>query len=293
MTDAANSLERFTWIKPTMPIKFPGGFIPAGISFPCFPKSQIIILKGEEQSGFHALAGLWAYKLSCNSEDFDQFLKVAGFPFPWGDSRAPVPLVFREIGTISLFLFEENIANACSEVIMNAANEGLWMGGGVAGALRSRGGYDIEKEARKHAPARLGDVVATFPGTLKALQIFHAVVIDQHHMTRSELSMVESSFSKTLETAIAERISSVTVPMLGCGVGGLETIDVATSYLNICEQIASSTRHPLMVVLVERDTDNIKNTVSVLTENKIPLKDDKEVLDFLKQYEDSVKKPEK
>jgi O-acetyl-ADP-ribose deacetylase (regulator of RNase III) len=105
--------------------------------------------------------------------------------------------------------------------------------------------------------------------------------------------MVESSFSKTLETAIAERISSVTVPMLGCGVGGLETIDVATSYLNICEQIASSTRHPLMVVLVERDTDNIKNTVSVLTENKIPLKDDKEVLDFLKQYEDSVKKPEK
>ncbi|HNQ79122.1 MAG TPA: macro domain-containing protein [Acidobacteriota bacterium] len=289
MTGPENASERFTQIKTTAPIVFPGGFIPAGTSFPCFPKSQILILKGAEQAGFHALAGMWAYRLASGSEEFDRFLKIAGFPFPWMDDRAPVPLVFREIGTISLYLFEENIANACCEVVMNAANEGLWMGGGVAGALRSRGGLDIEKEARRHAPARLGDIVVTFPGNLKALQIYHAVVIDQHHMTRSELSMVESSFSKTLEMAIAEKVSGVTAPMLGCGVGGLETADVASSYLKICEQASASTKNPLMVVLVERDPDNIKNTVTALTETNVALNDDKEVLDFLKQYEESLK----
>lgn len=290
MADLEDPKERFTRVRTAARIVFPGGEIPAGISIPCFPKSQIVILKGTEQAGFHALAGMWAFRLVEGSKEFDRFLADAGFPFPWAGGKAPKPLINMEIGSISLSLFEENIANACCEVLMNAANEGLWMGGGVAGALRSRGGYDIEKEARRQAPARLGDIAVTFPGKLKALQIYHAVVIDQHHMTRSELPMVESCFQKTLDMAVEGRVSGVTVPMLGCGVGGLETEDVAAVYKRICNKMSGTTRHPLMVVLVERDPDNIEKTVKALGQEEVPLKDDDEVIDFLKQYEESLKK---
>jgi len=289
MTGPENAGERFTQIKTMVPIVFPGGSIPAGTSLPCFPRSQVLIQKGTEQAGFHALAGMWAFRLAEGSKEFDRFLMDAGFPFPWTGGKAPKPLINIEIGSISLSLFEENIANACCEVLMNAANEGLWMGGGVAGALRSRGGYDIEREARRQAPARLGDIVTTFPGKLKALQIYHAVVIDQHHMTRSELPMVESCFQKTLDMAVEARVSGVTVPMLGCGVGGLETADVAAAYKRICNKMSGTTRHPLMVVLVERDQENIEKTVKALGEEQVPLKDDDEVLDFIKSYEDSLK----
>lgn len=285
MTKGGDVSEKFAWIKAPAPITLPGLSIPAGTSFPCFPKSQLIIAKNVEQAGFHALVGLWAFRTAEGSREFDRFLIEAGFPFPWRGGSAPTPLVSLETGAISIHLFQENIADVCSEVIINAANEGLWMGGGVAGALRSRGGYDIEKEARRHAPAALGDIVRTFPGKLKALEVYHAVVIDQHHMTRSELPMVESCFRKTLETAVEGRVSSVTVPMLGCGVGGLETADVAASYKRICEQVAVSSKHPLMVILVERDEDNIQNTAKALKEEKVALNEDKEVMDFLAQYE--------
>ena len=286
MDDAGN----FTWVKPLAPIKLPGGLIPVGASFPAFTQCQALVLKNTPQSAFHVLAGLWAHRLVTKSEEFDQWLKPAGFPFPWIDDNAPEPLASQDIGAITISLFEENIANAGCEVIVNAANEGLWMGGGVAGALRSRGGYEIEKEARTHAPATVGDVVLTSPGKLSALQIYHAVVIDQLHMTGTQLSMVEVSFKKIIQTALANRVSSIAVPMLGCGVGGLLTADVAQSYLRICQGFVQPNKNPLLIFLVERDPDNITNTAKIIGAPLIDDKDDPEIIDFLKKYEESLKK---
>lgn len=53
------------------------------------------------------------------------------------------------------------------------------MGGGVAGAIKSAGGEDIEKEAVKKGPAKIGDAVVTAGGSLKARYVIHAAVMGQ------------------------------------------------------------------------------------------------------------------
>jgi O-acetyl-ADP-ribose deacetylase (regulator of RNase III) len=71
------------------------------------------------------------------------------------------------------------------------------MGGGVAAALRSRGGIEVHQEAIRHAPARIGSVVRTGAGRLAARYVYHAVVIDyddarRHLRFDSELTRISS-----------------------------------------------------------------------------------------------------
>ena len=49
-----------------------------------------------------------------------------------------------------------DISLARTQAVVNAANTELWMGSGVAGALKARGGDQIEKEARAQSPIRPG-----------------------------------------------------------------------------------------------------------------------------------------
>ena len=52
------------------------------------------------------------------------------------------------------------------DAIANAANNELWMGAGVAGAIKRAGGAEIEAEARALGPIAVGDAVATGAGSL-------------------------------------------------------------------------------------------------------------------------------
>ena len=46
------------------------------------------------------------------------------------------------------------------DAIVNAANTDLALGAGVAGAIRRKGGDEIDREARVKGPIRLGEAVA-------------------------------------------------------------------------------------------------------------------------------------
>ena len=54
-----------------------------------------------------------------------------------------------------------NIADQDTAAVVNAANNMLWMGGGVAGAIKRQGGESIEQEAMAQAPIDVGGVVMT------------------------------------------------------------------------------------------------------------------------------------
>jgi O-acetyl-ADP-ribose deacetylase (regulator of RNase III) len=61
------------------------------------------------------------------------------------------------------------------DVIVNAANAQLILGGGVAGAIRKKGGPKIQEECNKIGSIFVGGAVITTGGNLKAKHVIHAV----------------------------------------------------------------------------------------------------------------------
>src|SRR3954470_16432159 len=82
---------------------------------------------------------------------------------------------------------EGDIAAVEVDAVANAANDRLWMGAGVAGALKRAGGAEIEREAGALGPMAVGDAVATGAGRLPARWVIHGAVMGQDLRTNAEL----------------------------------------------------------------------------------------------------------
>ncbi len=74
-----------------------------------------------------------------------------------------------------LELIEGDITELQVDAIVNPANEDLQLGGGVAGAVREKGGASIQDECDRIGGTPVGTAVMTGAGTLKAKQVIHAV----------------------------------------------------------------------------------------------------------------------
>src|ERR1700730_2838408 len=61
------------------------------------------------------------------------------------------------------------------DAIVNAANEALQLGSGVAGAIRQRGGPTIQEECDRIGTCAVGQAVVTRAGKLRAKWVIHAV----------------------------------------------------------------------------------------------------------------------
>ena len=104
------------------------------------------------------------------------------------------------------------------DALVNAANNRLWMGGGVAGALKRAGGKEIEAEAVKKGAIPIGEAVVTGAGRLKARYIIHAAVMGQDLKTDAE--KIRQATKNSLLRAGELGIKSIAFPALGTGVGG-------------------------------------------------------------------------
>ena len=104
------------------------------------------------------------------------------------------------------------------DAIANAANNHLWMGAGVAGAIKRAGGEEIEREAVAKGPIEIGDAVATGAGRLAAKWVIHGAVMGQDLQTNSDL--VRQTTRRCLEVADELGAESLALPAFGTGVGG-------------------------------------------------------------------------
>lgn len=66
---------------------------------------------------------------------------------------------------------------------MNAANNHLWMGSSVAGAIKRAGGEEMERKAMGKGPIAIGESIFTKGGDLRAEYVIHAVVMGQDLLT--------------------------------------------------------------------------------------------------------------
>jgi O-acetyl-ADP-ribose deacetylase len=104
------------------------------------------------------------------------------------------------------------------DAIANAANNHLWMGSGVAGAIKRAGGEEIEHEAVRLGPIEVGDAVATGAGRLTARWVIHGAVMGQDLRTNAEL--VRRTTESCLRVADDLGAESLALPAFGTGVGG-------------------------------------------------------------------------
>jgi O-acetyl-ADP-ribose deacetylase (regulator of RNase III) len=117
-----------------------------------------------------------------------------------------------------LEVVEGDITALDVDAIANAANNHLWMGAGVAGAIKRAGGEEIEREAVAKGPVEVGEAVATSAGRLKARWVVHGAVMGQDLRTSADL--VERTTRRCLEVADELGAGSLALPAFGTGVGG-------------------------------------------------------------------------
>jgi O-acetyl-ADP-ribose deacetylase len=124
-----------------------------------------------------------------------------------------------------LEVVEGDITELEVDAIANAANNALWMGAGVAGAIKRAGGEEIEREAVAQGPIEAGEAVATRAGRLKARNVIHGAVMGQDLRTNSEL--ITRTTRTCLELADELGCRSLALPAFGTGVGGFDLRECA------------------------------------------------------------------
>src|SRR3954447_13446083 len=111
-----------------------------------------------------------------------------------------------------------DIAAVEVDAVANAANDALWMGAGVAGALKRAGGVEIEREAVAQGPIPLGSAVETGAGRLAARWVIHGAVMGPDLRTNADL--VRRTTESCLRLADDLGARSLALPAFGTGVGG-------------------------------------------------------------------------
>jgi O-acetyl-ADP-ribose deacetylase (regulator of RNase III) len=114
-------------------------------------------------------------------------------------------------------LRQGDITREETEAVVNAANSSLWMGGGVAGAIKRVGGGEIEEEAVKRGPIPVGEAVVTGAGKLPCKYVIHAAVMGPDLGTDEE--KIRAATKKSLLRAEELGLKSIAFPALGTGVG--------------------------------------------------------------------------
>jgi O-acetyl-ADP-ribose deacetylase len=114
-----------------------------------------------------------------------------------------------------LELLEGDITELDVEAVVNAANENLRLGSGVAGAIRAKGGPSIQAECDRIGTTPVGTAVITGAGELKAKHVIHAVGprMGEGDEDRKLSSAVRSSL------ALADRhgLKSIALPAISTG----------------------------------------------------------------------------
>ena len=134
------------------------------------------------------------------------------------------------VGKMTIDATEGDITDQATDAIVNAANNHLWMGGGVAGAIKRLGGQQIEDEAVALGPIPVGEAVVTGAGRLKARYVIHAAGMGQDLRTSAEI--IRTVILNALARAAEHGMTSVAFPTIGTGVGGFPLAESARIMLD-------------------------------------------------------------
>ncbi len=104
------------------------------------------------------------------------------------------------------------------DAIVNAANNDLQLGGGVAGAIRRKGGEAIQRECNEIGSIPVGGAAITTGGRLKARHVIHAASMQLGGGTTARA--LSSSTAHSLRVAREKGLKTIAFPAVGTGIAG-------------------------------------------------------------------------
>ncbi|KXH72427.1 MAG: hypothetical protein AM326_03555 [Candidatus Thorarchaeota archaeon SMTZ-45] len=159
----------------------------------------------------------------------------------------------KKVGGVLIRTHLGDITDLGVDAIINAANSDLWMGGGVAGAIKAKGGKEIEQEAISLGPIRPGEAILTTGGKLPARHVIHCAGMPPGG--NATYWNVRSSVAAALEIACDKGLEEIAVPAIGAGIGGLSEEDSAKAIAESIADYTRSTRSVKRILLVGLNQD--------------------------------------
>ena len=111
------------------------------------------------------------------------------------------------------------------DAIVNAANNDLILGAGVAGAIRRKGGEEIQKECDAIGSIPVGYSAITTGGKLKARFVIHAASMELGGKTSADT--LRHSAGHSLRIANERGLKTIAFPAVGTGIAGFPLKDCA------------------------------------------------------------------
>lgn len=143
----------------------------------------------------------------------------------------------------SLDIRKIGITDLQTDAIVNAANEGLWAGSGVCGAIFTAAGHSqLQAACDAIGHCNTGSAVITPAFNLKAKYIIHAVGPRWSGGTSGEPQQLYSAYKKSLELALENDCHSIGFPLLSAGIFGYPIDKAWRKALQACQDFLSS--HP-------------------------------------------------
>ena len=142
------------------------------------------------------------------------------------------------------------------DALVNAANSYMYMGGGVAGAIKRAGGDIIEEEALRKAPVPIGEAVATTAGKLNARFIIHAPTMVRPGLTNPD--NVYKATKAALEKADEVGIHSIAIPGMGTGVGRVPPESAAEAVTRAVKNHIKRETGIRKIVLIDIDDEMVR-----------------------------------
>ena len=124
-----------------------------------------------------------------------------------------------------IVLEQGDLTEADVDAVVNAANNDLQLGGGVAGAIRRKGGPEIQKECDSIGSIPVGEAAVTSGGQLKARFVIHAASMRLGGRTNAEA--LRASTRNSLLRAQENGAKSIAFPAVGTGIAGFPMKDCA------------------------------------------------------------------
>ncbi len=164
-------------------------------------------------------------------------------------------------------LLKGDLTDFEGDAVVNAANTDLILGGGVAGAIRRKGGPTIQEECNKIGKIKLGEAVVTKGGNLKARYVIHAAAMGfDEPCTEESLRMsVHNSLLRSYEM----KLKSIAIPAIGMGIASFPLKEGSKIMLETILNFVSKNDYPEIVYIYlydDKTFDVFKKTLEKLKE---------------------------
>jgi len=150
-------------------------------------------------------------------------------------------------------LMQGDITEMDTDAIVNAANDALQMGGGVAGAIRRKGGPKIQEECNRIGGTIVGGAVITTGGKLKARYVIHAV--GPRYGEGDEDRKLRNATLNSLKLADEHSLKSIAFPAVSAGIFGFPKDRCAQIMLSTTMEYLKGTTNLQRIVFCLYDSE--------------------------------------